>query len=316
MGHVEFTKKQRHQNRIIKTKKVFLGMQFSDGLIFKILIYTLLVSFSYVYLYPMLFMLVNSFKSIADLIDQGVKWVPTTIQLTNYERAWQVLGMPNSIFESLWYVFKLAAFTTITSAIVGYGFATYNFPFKKILFGLMLATFIMPPQVLMVSVISIYRSIGIMSSELAMSVPAIFGQGLNQAIFILIFYQFFKQIPQVLRESAEIDGASQFKIFYKIALPSALPSIIIVFLFGFVWYWNETFVTSLYVNGPITLPLKIAAFENSYATLFPPGTPGNELNEAIKLAGNMLAIAPLLIIYFMMQRHFTESVDRTGIAGE
>ncbi len=309
-------KRINRYNRTVKIRKILYGKQFSDGLVFKILIYTLLISFSYVYLYPILYMLINSFKSLPDLIDQGVTWVPTKLEFANYGKAWKALNMPGSIFESLWYSFKLALITTTTSAIIGYGFATYKFPFKNILFGLMLATFIMPPQVLMVSVISIYRSLGIMSSELTMTLPAVFGQGINQAIFILIFYQFFKQIPQVLRESAEIDGASQFKIFYKIALPSAIPSIIIVFLFAFVWYWNETFVTSLYVNGPVTLPLKIAQFENSYISLFPPGTPGNELNEAIKLAGHMIALTPLLLTYFVMQRHFTESIDRTGIAGE
>lgn len=155
-----------------------------------------------------------------------------------------------------------------------------------------------------------------MSSEMAMVLPALLGQGLNQSIFILLFYQFFKQIPQVLRESAEIDGASQFKIFYKIALPSAIPSIIIVFIFAFVWYWNETFVTSLYVGGQVTMPLLIQGFVNSYIQLYPPGTPGAELNEAIKLAANMVSILPLIILYFMMQKHFVESIDRTGIAGE
>lgn len=309
-------KRVLRQNRINKTKRILFGKQLSDGLLFKIIIYVLLISFSYVYLYPILYMLVNSFKSLPDLIDQGVTWVPNKLEFANYAKAWKALKMPNSIFESMWYSFKLAFIVTATSAVIGYGFATYNFPLKKILFAIMLATFIMPPQVLMVSVISIYRKLGIMSSELTMTMPALLGQGINQAIFILIFYQFFKQIPQVLRESAEIDGASQLKIFYKIALPSALPSIIIVFLFGFVWYWNETFVTSLYVNGPVTLPLKIAQFENSYITLFPPGTPGNELNEAIKLAGHMIALLPLLIMYFLLQRHFTESIDRTGIAGE
>lgn len=305
--------KEQHK---VKLKKVFFGMNFSDGLLFKLLIYTLLISFAYVYLYPVLFMLVNSFKSLDDLIDQGVKWVPTRLEFSNYQKAWLVLGFPNAIFESVWHTLKLAIFSTITAALVGYGFATFKFPFKRILLALMLIAFVLPPQVLMVSIMDINRKLGIASSEYAMLIPAILGQGINQSIFILLFYQFFKQIPQVLRESAEIDGASQFKIFYKIALPSALPSIIIVFLFAFVWYWNETFVTSLYTQAVPTIPLKISRFVQSYQTLYPPGTPGNELNEAIKLAGHMLGILPLLLLYFFMQRHFVESVDRSGIAGE
>ena len=209
---------------------------------------------------------------------------------------------------------KVGIFSTVTSALVGYGFATFNFPGKKILLGLMLVAFILP-QVLMVSIFKIYNDLGIMGTEYSLLVPAIFGQGINQSVFILIFYQFFNTFPKVLSESAEIDGASPLQVFYKIALPSAVPSIIIVFLFSFVWYWNETFVTALYTRSSPTIPLRIQNFQNSYLSLFPPGTPGNELNEAITLAGHILGILPLLILYFIMQRHFTESIDRTGIAG-
>ncbi len=304
------------KQRKIKYKKLLLGNNFSDGLIFKIIIIVLLVSFSYIYLYPILFMFVNSIKSLDDLLDSGVKWVPNKFYIDNYLKAWKVIGMPNSVFESVWYVLKVSIFATTTSALVGYGFATFNFPFKKILFALMLIAFILPPQVLMVALNGIYLRLGIVGTEYTMLLPAIFGQGLNQSIFILLFYQFFKQTPKVLLEQAEIDGASPFKVFTTIALPSATPSIIIVFLFSFVWYWNETFMTGLYTQTLPTIPLKISRFVASYETLFPPGTAGNELNEAIKLAGQMLGILPLLILYFVLQKHFTESIDRTGIAGE
>ena len=100
--------KIRRINLINKVKRIFIGMNFSDGLFFKVFILILLVSFSYVYLYPVLFMGVNSVKSVSDLIDPGVKWVPTTFQFSNYQRAWQVLEMPGAIFESTWFVLKLA----------------------------------------------------------------------------------------------------------------------------------------------------------------------------------------------------------------
>jgi multiple sugar transport system permease protein len=300
----------------IKARRFFFGMNFVDGFIYKLVIYTLLVSFSYIYLYPVLFMTVNSFMSVDDLINPGVKWIPSVLQFENYTRAIQVLELPKSIVTTTSYVLKVSLSVTISSAIIGYGFAKFNFPLKKVMFGLMLATFILPSQVTMVANMLIYRNLGLMSSQAALILPAIFGQGINAAIYILIFYQFFKTIPGVLMESAEVDGASHIKIFTKIAIPLAIPSFIIVFLFSFVWYWNETFITALYVGGQITLPLKLSAFRASYSTLFPPGTPGSELNEAIMLAGNMLTILPLLVLYFIAQRYFTESIDRTGITGE
>jgi len=300
----------------IKARKFLFGMNFVDGFIYKVVIYTLLISFSYIYLYPVLFMTVNSFMSVDDLINPGIKWIPSTLQFENYNRAIQVLLLPQSVVSTTSYVLKVSLSVTISSAIIGYGFAKFNFPLKKVMFGLMLATFILPSQVTMVANMLVFRNLGLMSSQSAMIVPAIFGQGINAAIYILIFYQFFKTIPGVLMESAEVDGASHFRIFTKIAIPLAIPSFIIVFLFSFVWYWNETFVTALYVGGQVTLPLKLQAFRASYSTLFPPGTPGAELNEAILLAGNMLTILPLLVLYFIAQRYFVESIDRTGITGE
>jgi multiple sugar transport system permease protein len=299
----------------IKARRLLLGMNFVDGLLFKLVIYTLLISFSYIYLYPMLYMLVTSFMSVEDLIDPGIKWIPSILVYANYVKALSVLGFPASIVSTTGYVLKVSLSVTASSALIGYGFAKFNFPLKKLFFVLMLATFILPSQVTMVANMLVFKNLGLMSTQASMILPAIFGQGINAAIYILIFYQFFKTIPGVLMESAEVDGASQTQIFLKIAMPLAIPSLIIVFLFSFVWYWNETFITALYVGDQITLPLKLQAFRAGYETLFPPGTPGAELNEAILMAGNVLTILPLLVLYFFTQRYFVESIDRTGITG-
>ncbi len=299
-----------------KIKQLFLGMHFTDGILYKFVIYLLLISFSYIYLYPLLFMIVNSIKNIDDLIDPGVNWVPKTLYFENYLKSFKVLGLPKSFLSSTWYVIKVSVLTTFTSAIVGYGFARFRFPLKKLFFVLMLMTFILPPQVTMVSNFLIFRKLGMMSKQISVLLPAFLGQGFNAAIYILIFYQFFRTIPKVLDESAQLDGAGNFRIFRSICLPLAKPALIIVFLFSFVWTWNETFVTGLYVGGNITLPLRLMSFVSSYQSIFPPGTPGAELNGAIKLAGNVLTILPLLALYFVFQKWFTESIDRTGITGE
>ncbi len=307
-----------------KVKKIFLGMNFYDGLLYKIVIYGLLISFAYVYLYPILYMVVNSLMGIDDLINDGIKWIPSKLNFENYRRAFVVLKLWDpenkvyfdSLIETTSFVLKTSIAATVSSALIGFGFARYDFPFKKVLFALMLATFILPSQVTMVATIGIYRKLNILQTEYAMILPSILGQGLNQAIYILIFYQFFRSIPTALYESAEVDGASQMKIFLKIAIPLAIPSIVIVFLFSFVWYWNETFLTSLFTGGSKTLPLLINSFRASYEQLYPPGSAGSQLNEAVVLAGNLVVILPLLIIYFIGQKQFTESIDRTGLTGE
>lgn len=299
-----------------KLHKFWIGKTFTDGMLYRLVIYLLLISFSYIYLYPLLFMVVNSLKSVDDLINPGVRWIPTVLEWENYSRAMDVLNLPESLINSTVYVLKVSVSATLSSALIGYGFARFEFPFKKLFFAIMLATFILPQQVTMVANMLIYRQLEIISTEWSMLLPAMTGQGINAAIYILIFYTFYKTIPGILIESAEVDGAGQFKIFTSIVLPLAIPSFVIVFLFSFVWYWNESFITGLYVGSRVTLPLWLQAFRASYVELFPPGTPGAELNEAILLAGNMLTILPLMLLYFFGQRLFTQSIDKTGITGE
>ena len=148
-------------------------------------------------------------------------------------------------------------------------------------------------------------------------------QGLNAPIFILIFYQFFKTVPKALIEAAMIDGAGYFKSFFRVSLPSAAPAFITVALFSFVWYWNESYLTELYVHGVMsssgltTLIIQLQNFAGNYSAYATTAVSGaTSLNESIKMAGTLLAVLPLLVLYFALQRHFVESIDRTGITGE
>lgn len=302
--------------RVIKHR--LLGMKFSDGWVFKILIYGLLISLGYVYLYPMLYMLTNSFMTVSDIIDASVRWVPSRLNWENYVVVWEAIDYPRALWDGILLAGLPALSATLSSALIGYGFARFEFPLKKTLLVLMILTFIVPPQITMMPTFRLYANYGLLGSIRTFIYPAILGQGFNGAIFILIFYSFFKMIPKSLEESAELDGASPIKVFTKIAIPLAIPAIIIVFLFSFVWYYNETFLSGLYLRGSeiLTLPLRVEQFFINYTSLYPEGSQARELMQAAKLAGNILTILPLLVLYFFTQRHFVESIDRTGITGE
>ena len=126
----------------------------------------------------------------------------------------------------------------------------------------------------------------------------------------------------MLIEAAQIDGAGYLKSFIKIAVPSAAPAILTVFLFSFVWYWNESYLTELYVQGLSTksiwvnLVVQLKNFDASFNTLATTGDTATSLNECVRMAATALSILPLLIMYFFLQKHFVESIDRTGITGE
>jgi len=301
-----------------RIRRLFFGMQFTDGLLYTLLIYTLLVSLAYIYLYPVLYMLTNSFMNMADIINVAVRWIPTTLNWENYRIVWTDINYPRALLDAIILAGVPALSATVSSAIVGYGFARYRMPLKKILMALMIMAFIIPPQVTMLPTFRMYSNYDLLGSLRAFVYPAILGQGLNGAIYILVFYSFFKMIPKSLEESAQLDGAGPLKIFTKIALPLAVPAIIIVFLFSFVWYYNETYLAGLFLSGSdmLTLPLRIEQYIINFISIYPEGSQARELFQAVRLAGYVLALLPLLVLYFFTQKHFVESIDRTGITGE
>lgn len=303
----------------MKTKKTLLGMNEKDGLLLKILVYALLIGIGYVFLYPILTMIVDSFKSLDDILNPLVNWIPTQLYLENYERANKVLDFFPALLETLYVTVLPSIAQTAVAAVVGYGLARFTFPFKKVIFVLALATFIIPPQVTLIPKYIFFSELNLLGSLNAFVLPAVTGQGINSAIFILIFYQFFRMVPKSLEEAAQLDGAGHFRIFFTIAIPMAVPAFIISFLFSFVWYWNETYLASLYFGNELTtLPLQLQKFVATYTQMFPSGAESSldKINESIRMAGTLLSILPLLIVYFFTQKWFVEGVDRSGITGE
>ena len=126
-------------------------------------------------------------------------------------------------------------------------------------------------------------------------------------------------LPKVLEEAARLDGASDLKVFLSVGLPAAVPAFIVSIIFSTVWYWNESYLTLMFLEGGVhTLPMQLAKFTQAYENLYPSGMVNifERLNEAVKLAGTFLNILPLLVMYFVLQKWFVESVEMTGITGE
>jgi multiple sugar transport system permease protein len=308
-----------HHPVVDRFRGLMFGSRDRHGLIFNIVLYILLIAIGFVYLQPLLFMFVNSIKNPNDLLNPMVQWVPTEFYTGNYDKAFRVLNYPNTLVASVFISVVPSLLQTFVASLVGYGLARYRFWGKPIVLVLILATFIIPPQNTAIPQMLAYRDLGLLGNPLALILPALMGQGYRSAIFILIFYQGFLSLPKVLEESARLDGASDLRIFLSIAVPAALPAYIVSFIFSTVWYWNETFLTVIFLEGGMTtLPMQLSRFTQAYENLYPPGTVNifDRLNEAVKMSGTFLNILPMLLLYFILQRWFVESVERTGIAGE
>lgn len=308
-----------------RAKRFVFGSKDKQGVVSQLVKYLLLIGIGFVYLYPLLYMISKSFMSLSDLLDSSVQWIPSVLYMDNYQKAYKVMNFWKSFGSSVVIVGIPTLIQVIVCAFVGYGFARFEFKGKKIMLFIIIVSFILPAQVTMMPKYVLFTNFKLIGKLGAFTVPALFAQGLNAQIFILIFYQFFKQVPQALIEAALIDGAGYFKSFLKIGLKSAAPAILVVFLFSTVWYWNESYLTQLYIKGTgtayatnlTTLVVELKNFEDIYEQ-YNQGSQqqlGN-INESIRLAGTMLSILPLLILYAFLQKYFVESVDRTGITGE
>ncbi len=318
---------QKREQMKYKLKRFIFGSKDKEGVGKQIFVYILLIAIGFIYLYPVLYMISKSFMNLNDLLDSSINWIPSSFYTNNYVQAFKAMDYWKTLKDSVIMAGVPTLINLVVCALVGYGFARYDFKGKKLLMGLLIFSFILPPQATMMPTYVFYTEIGLVNSLKAFIVPALLGQGIKSQIYILIFFNFFRQIPQVLIEAAKIDGAGHLKSFFKIAVPSAAPAILVVFLFSIVWYWNESYLTQLYVVGAFTsnadiyhwssLIVSLKNFESSYADARAVAGSGMvDINESIKMAGTMLSILPLLIMYLILQRRFVESVDRTGITGE
>ncbi len=298
-----------------KIKHLLLGKSLNDGLIGKIVLYSLLLIIGFIYLYPMIKMFTYSIKDLEDLVNPTVEWIPTKLYLENYRTSFIVLDYFKTLLFSLAVTLIPAILQTITTSLTGYALAKFRIKGKAIIFGLILLTYLVPSQVYMIPRFVLFDQLGILSSAWSIIFPATFGQGLSSAIFILIFYQFFRIQPVALDESAEIDGANYYQIFTRIGIPLAVPAYLTAFLFSFVWYWNETYISSLFLGSDLyTLQLKLLNFSSQFS--LSSGLTQTAVNEAIKYSATILIILPVLIVYIIMQKWFVEGIDRTGVTGE
>ncbi|AZN42522.1 carbohydrate ABC transporter permease [Paenibacillus albus] len=305
-------------NRI---KRIAFGRQGNDGLVFKLFVYALLISVGFVYLYPILYLVSQSFKSLNDLLDPTVLWIPQKLYFENFVQAWHVLNYMDTFWNSVLNSVVPAIGQTVSCAVVGYGLAKFRFPGKSIIFGLMMITFIVPAQVVMIPLYLMFNDYHMLGSSLPFIIPTIFGQGIKGVLFILIYMQFFRTIPTSLEEAAQMDGAGFIRTFFTVILPISTPAIVVVMLFSTVWHWNETYLTSLYLGDSMTtLPLMLKTFNDSFSKLYGGGAAvggkHQNINESIRMAGTLLIVLPLLILYLFAQKRFVEVVDKTGITGE
>jgi multiple sugar transport system permease protein len=199
--------------------------------------------------------------------------------------------------------------TTFSSSLVAYGFAKIRFKGRGLLFGLMLATMMIPFPVTMLGIFIVFKWLGmttgipLLGTFRPLWIPAFFGS----AFSVFLLRQFFMTIPDELSEAARIDGCSEISIFFRIMLPLARPALAVVALFSFMHAWNDFLGPLNYIQDPkqYTLALGLQAFQSQHG--------GTEWN--LLMAASLLVVTPVIVLFFLVQRTFIQGIATTGIKG-
>ncbi len=308
-----------------RARKFMFGTKDDMGFLKKLITYVILISIGFIFIYPLIKMVSTSLMSLDDLLDSSIKWIPSSLDFKNYGTAARGMDYWKALKDSLLVAGIPTLLQVCVCSFVGYGLARYDFKGKKAIFALLIFSFVVPPQILTMPTYSLYKTLGLDGTLNAFIIPALVGQGFKSQLFILICWSFFKQIPTSLTEAAQIDGSGHMKSFFKIAIPSATGALVVVFLFSFVWYWNEQYLTHLFLysssekSNYTPLINALSLFSDNYVANSASGGSGGStptLSMAVQMAATIISILPLLILYFIMQKQFVESIDNAGITGE
>ena len=302
----------------------------SISFVFKLFRFFFILGLSYLFLFPVFYMLSASLQSPLNVTDPSVIWIPKQISFVSFKNA--IIGL--SFVESAKLTGIITFFSTLASLIscslAGYAFARFKFRFKNLIFGFVILMILVPPQTLVMSnylnyrffdfggILSIFgKPLDLLGTPWVFILPSIFASGLRAGLFIFIFRQFFSGMPKDLEEAARIDGCGIFKTFYKIMMPLAVPAFVTVLLFSIIWYWNDYYSSLIYFVGDIK-PISVM-LQNLEGALKLGGTIGQSTSPYVARmyiqAGALLTILPPLVLYIFTQRFFTESIERTGIVG-
>ena len=305
------TQMKREQGRLafadIQELRLRVGRHLSTALRWMILL-----ELAYVFMFPMLFMVSTSFKPLIELSNPTVRWIPRNPTADGYVLALEHLNYFRSLPVSIVTSAIAAIGQTLVGAMVGYGFARLPFRGRQFLFGLLLFTIIVPPQMVMIPQFMLYSKLKWMNTYLPLLVPTYLGYGVRGGILLVVYRQFFKGLPYELEDSAAVDGAGPLRIFWQIMLPLAKPAILAVFLFSFVWTWNDSLgpIMALRDQDLYTLPqwmFNMTRLLTSSSFTF------YYVGENLFMAAVTLTIAPLVLLFLVTQRYFTRSIDRTGL---
>jgi multiple sugar transport system permease protein len=266
----------------------------------KILTYVVLIGIGLFFVFPFIWLLDTSVKSDMQIFKYPPQWIPKPFLGSNYTKALTTIPFMHYVFNTVKIVILAVLGNIISAPVIGYAFSKLHWKGRDKVFVLVLATMMLPFQITMIPLYSMYVKMNWINTVLPLVVPDFFGK----AFFIFLMRQFFMTIPDDLSEAARIDGASEFKIFSRVILPLAKPAVVTVGLFAFIWSWTDFMGPLIYLtdNSKWTISIGLSQFTSSHG-----------LDWSLLMAGSAMFMLPMIILFFLMQRVFIEGITMSGI---
>lgn len=299
------------------------------GFLLGVFRFLVIVGISYVILAPVIKILADSFFSVSDSINPMVFTIPINPTLERYEMAIRYMDYWPVIGSTILYVAGVTLIQLLICSMVGYGFARYQFPLKKLLFGFIVVMIVVPLNTIQFPLYTTFRyfnplglvglfnggkTINLQQTPWPTIIMSLFGCGLRSGLFIYIFNQFFRGLPKEIEEAALVDGAGTWRTYFGIMMPNATPAVITVVVFSIVWQYNDSFFASNF-NIPDSI-LITRKLESLVATIANVEKVMNIREQQLYFdAGVILVLVPVVLIYLILQRRFIEGVERSGIVG-
>lgn len=250
---------------------------------------------------PFLFMISAAFKTNALVFAEPLNLIPDTLYLNNFQNIFNHEYFFKWYGNSLYIVILTMAARFIVVTMAAYAFARLNFQFKEAIFFLFISTMMIPPDTTVIARYMLYKYLHIYDTSWALILPATF-----DVFFIFLLRQFFMGLPKEISESAVVDGCSQFKIYYRIILPLAVPALVTMLLFTFIWTWND-FVNPFIFISSIDKQLVTVGLEYFQQEA---GT-----DYALQMAGACIIVIIPIILFALSQKYFIQGIASTGVKG-
>lgn len=267
----------------------------------KVLMYLLLIAGAIFMVFPFIWMLSTSLKTVGAISQMPPQLIPNPLNWDNYVTIWNKVDFGRYTLNSFFIVSIEMVGSLVSSAFVAFGLAMFTFRLRGLIYMIMLATLMIPSQVTMIPTYFIWKEFGALNSYYPLIVPSFLGG----AFGIFLMHQFIKSLPKELYESATIDGCSPPGIFFKIYLPLCKPALAALGVFTFMGAWNNTLGPLIYLQDKelYTLPLGLLYLKSE------------NVNQALLMAGAVITTLPVVIVYLFAQKQFVQGIASTGMKG-